>query len=155
MDFLFVLFFLFIAFNMFRNFVKAAGGQSSKSGGDISRADPLSDIKSHLERAAAQGSNNWNGEGYEGDYENGDWSFGSPKTSSSSRKPRRKYSYKNKGQKQAVNFDFSGRNGANKDKNRQRRDDWGRRQQKEVLSGTNVVIALIFGVVVLYMLSQF
>ena len=140
---------------MFRNFVKAAGKQSSKAGGDISPTDPLSDFKSHLERAAAKGSNNWNGGGYEGDYDNEDWSFGPAKTQSTSRKPRQKYSYKNKGQKPAINFDFSGRNGANKDKNRQRRNDWGRRQQKEVLSGTNIVIALIFGVVALYMLSQF
>ena len=155
MESLFFLFFLFIAFNMFRNFVKAAGKQGSKTGGDISPTDPLSDIKSHLERAAAKGSNNWNGGGYEGGYDGGDWSFGAPKTQSSTRKPRQKYVSKNKGQKPAINFDFSGRNGMNRDKNRQRRDDWGRRQQKEVLSGTNVVIALIFGVVVLYMLSQF
>lgn len=155
MDFLFVLFFLFIAFNMFRNFVKAAGGGAVKAAGKTSPTDQLSDIKAHLERAAKQGSNNWTGGDNGDDYEAKDWSFGAPKTQNSTSKAGQKFKYKTKDKKQALNFDFLGRNGANIDKNRQRRNDWGRRQQKELLSGTNVVIALIFGLAVLYLLSQF
>jgi len=155
MDFLFVLFFLFIAFNMFRNFIKAAGKGAVKASGKISPTDELLDFKTHLKRAAAQGSNTWNGGAHEDDYENEDWSYGTPKTQTYKGKARQKITQKSRKTKQGQGFDFSGRNGANRDKNRQRRSDWGRRLQKEVLSGTNLFIICILIFAALYILHLY
>ena len=143
MDFLFVLFFLFIAFNMFRNFIKAAGKDAAKAAGKISPTDELSDIKSYIKRVASQDSNQGNSGGYGSNYDSEDWSFGTPKTQTYKGKARQKITQKSRKTKQGQGFDFSGRNGTNRDKNRQRRSDWGRRLQKEVLSGTNLFIVCI------------
>ena len=143
MDFLFVIFFLIIAFNVFRNFTKAAS-KASKTKATPNKS--LGDLKTRLEQISAQNSGQ----------SNGDWSFGVPKTSNIKthnikplRKPKRQAGTKSKD----FGLDLSGRKSSNKDQNSHRRDDWGARQSREILSGKNIVIALCLSLIVFYVMS--
>lgn len=143
MDFLPLIFILWIGFLIFKNFVKSAGqSQFTDKGNNILTA---------IERAAKENA------------ETGDWTYSETKTPPLNGRDRmalnaRQISETKKIQKARKASHKSpamhGRRGKNMDQNRHRTDEWGQRGDSGILNSKAFVILLVIGGVVLYALSQ-
>ena len=157
MDFIVVLFFLWIGYSFLRNFM--GGGKTGKSidiesiidnmqqsgSGETSAWKPKSDGPTARGRARLsqkpQVNSPWQSAGQ----------------SAGETKPQI-YRPKLKGQKARKAFHKNpvqhGRRGRNMDQNRHRHEDWGQKGESGFLSGKGLLILLAFGFIVLYALSQ-
>ena len=159
MEFLVLLIFLAIGYNLFRNFMTSGPSKTGTTSG-------LSDIKSYLEKMQ---------DGEFGD--NGEWR---PKADSPSARGRERLAQKRQQSSPWQDAEWkaaqtkqarlkhqtaarkashkspkqSGRRGQNIDQNRHRSNDWGERGDKGFLSGKTMVILLVILFGVLYALSQ-
>jgi membrane protein involved in colicin uptake len=158
MDFIVVLFFLWIGYSFLRNFM--GGGKTGKSI-DIESID-IGAMFDNMQQSGSGETSSWKPKS-DGPTARGRArlaqkpQISSPWQNAGETKPQL-YRPKFKGQKARKashkNPVQHGRRGRNMDQNRQRHEDWGQRGESGFLSGSGLLIVLAFGFIVLYALSQ-